>query len=191
MDGLRMSDSTGVSEVALTIRLETSRPVELVDLGVSFEALGQEYQRFVTRSGYDHLVREGSIVVQLKSLLEQASFLIDHIQVLAGFITNIQDLINFFLGRPAPKQPPVPRDEAERLSSILQPVAKDAGGQLTATLGRSQSTRSPSPSNGRTPSRTACDATLIRPFPPKEDLRTKSYTWIKSGEIPVHDARER
>jgi hypothetical protein len=63
-------------------------------------------------------------------LLEQASFLVDHVQVLAGFITNIQDLINFFAAPRLSKHPRVARDEAERLSNMLQPVAKDGSGQL-------------------------------------------------------------
>jgi hypothetical protein len=132
------------SEIALTVRFENSRPVELIDLGTSFEALGQEYQRFVHRSGHDTIpenaklyiteIRAGSILVQLKAFLEQASFLVDHVHVLAGFVTNLQDLVDFFLGRPALKQPPVPRDEAERLGEVLQPVAKDAGAQLTISV---------------------------------------------------------
>jgi hypothetical protein len=131
-------------EVSLTVRLENSRPVELIDLAISLEALGQEYRTFVHRSGHDDIagnatlyieeIRSGSIVVQLKALLEQASFVVDHLDVLAGFVTNIQDLVDFFLGRPGLKQPPVPRDEAERLSTMLQPVAKDVGGQLTINV---------------------------------------------------------
>jgi hypothetical protein len=113
-------------------------------LGASFDALGHEYQRFVHKHGYDDIsgnaklyiaqIRPGSILVELKALLEQGSFIIDHLQVLAGFITNLQDLINFFSAAPTPKQPRVTRDEAESVSTLLQPIAKDSGGQLTINL---------------------------------------------------------
>jgi hypothetical protein len=43
-------------------------------------------------------IRAGSILVQLKAFLEQASFLVDHVHVLAGFVTNLQNLVDFFSG---------------------------------------------------------------------------------------------
>jgi len=93
-------------ELELKVRLANTKPIELVDLGQSFEALGELYNEFVHSKGYEliagnarlHVIdlRSGSIVATLKGLLDQASFLVDHLDVLAGFLANVNDLIKFF-----------------------------------------------------------------------------------------------
>src|SRR5215813_1236201 len=37
----------------LVVRLDTRRPVEVSDLGRSFQALGKQYEEFVVAHGYD------------------------------------------------------------------------------------------------------------------------------------------
>lgn len=83
-------------EVELSVTLKNTKPVELVDLGQSFEALGELYASFVHEKGYEAIagnaklyvvdVRRGSIVADLKGILDQASFVIDHVQVLVDGI---------------------------------------------------------------------------------------------------------
>src|SRR5262245_8263777 len=56
------------------------------------------------------------------------------IDVLAGFITNIYDLIEYFR-TPKPTAPAeITRDDASRLSRIVEPVAKDGGGAISFTF---------------------------------------------------------
>jgi hypothetical protein len=98
----------------------------------------------VTRHGYDHQagnaklyvaeVRSGSIILVLKNLLEQGSMVLKDIDVLAGFLANLYELIDYF--RTAKAEPPaeVTRDDANRLSRIVEPAAKDGSGSLSFTF---------------------------------------------------------
>jgi hypothetical protein len=129
-------------ELELIVCLANTKPVELVDLGQSFEALGELYTEFVHSKGYEPMagnarlylvdVRSGSIVASLKGLLDQASFLVDHLDVLAGFLANVNDLIKFFTVQETSKGADltITRTEALRLSKVLEPVAKDGGAQI-------------------------------------------------------------
>jgi hypothetical protein len=130
--------------VAFEIKYATGRLVELADLGESFRALGKQYEEFVNRAGFDHQpsnarlyvseVRTGSIIVVLKNLLEQGSMVIRDIDVLAGFTTNLYDLIEYF--RTSKPSPPaeITREDASRLSRIVEPVAKDGSGAISFTF---------------------------------------------------------
>jgi hypothetical protein len=67
--------------------------------------------------------------------LDQASFLLKHIEVFAGFVANLTELINFlFQQDKAPKPEPITREDVERISTILEPVAKDSGSQITIAV---------------------------------------------------------
>src|SRR5262245_56411091 len=129
----------------LTVRLDTQRYVELPDLGRSFRALGKQYQEFVVAQGYDHLpgnaqlfithLETGSVIATLQTMLDQASFVLEHLDVMGGFITNLNDLINYFLQQDkAPPTQVITRADAERVSDILEPVAKDSGSQLNIVV---------------------------------------------------------
>ncbi len=67
-----------------------------------------------------------------KELLDQASFLVDHLDVLAGFLANVSDLIQFFTVQEARKgsEVTITRTEAQQLSKIVEPIAKDGGAQI-------------------------------------------------------------
>jgi hypothetical protein len=140
-----MSDLRTVERVELTVRLDNTRPVEVGDLGRSLQALGKQYEDFVIRHGFEpapanaHLfiahLETGSIIVTLRTLLDQASFLLKDLDVLAGFVANLQDIINFFLGHDmASKDHAVTADDAERISTVVDPVAKDNGAKLTVSV---------------------------------------------------------
>jgi hypothetical protein len=138
------SDHVDQSEVAFQVKYETGRPVELADLGESFRALGKQYEDYVHRHGFDHQpgnarlyvadLRTGSILLVLKNMLEQGSIVLKDFEVLAGFIGNLYKLINYF--RTAKASPPaeITRDDASRLSRIVEPAAKDGAGAVSFTL---------------------------------------------------------
>jgi hypothetical protein len=133
------------SEVALRVSLKNTKPVELVDLGQSFEALGDLYESFVHRHGYDKTpgnaklylvdIHRGSIVAELKGYLDQASLVLNHLDVLAGFIGNVNELIEFFRLQRSLKSDDLPtRAEAERVARFVEPVAKDGGAQFNLNV---------------------------------------------------------
>jgi hypothetical protein len=139
-----MIDSVPDDDAGFQVRLETDRPVELFDLGAFFSALGKHYEEYVNRGAFDHQdgnarlyiadLRKGSILVLLKNLLEQGSLVLKDIDVLAGFMTNLHELIEYFRTQ-KPKAPDsITRDEAARLSRILEPVAKDGGSSISFTF---------------------------------------------------------
>ncbi len=78
-------------------------------------------------------MRTGSIIAQLQALAEQAQWVLDNAALLAGFYTNLQDVINYFLGKPSTDEPPT-RQQAQQVSSIVEPVAKDNASQINITI---------------------------------------------------------
>lgn len=141
-----MADVITVPERAeLSVRLKNSRPVDVTDFGRSLQALGREFEEFVVQRGYEPppvnarlyvtRVESGSIIVTLQTLLDQGSFLLQHLDVLAGFVTNINEIINFILQQDkATKSAAVTIGSVERISTIVEPVAKDSGSNLTITV---------------------------------------------------------
>lgn len=139
-----MSEIIEPEDVALTITIRNTKPVELIDLGKSLQALGQQYEQFVHSHGYESQagnarlyvseLETGSIIAKLQALLQQGSFVLDHIQVFAGFVGNLTDIINYF--RTQSEKPPenISHDEATRLSQILEPVAKDGGASISINV---------------------------------------------------------
>jgi hypothetical protein len=139
-----MAASDDRSDVAFQVKYETERPVELADLGESFRALGKQYEDYVHRHGFDQQpgnarlyvaeLRTGSILLILKNMLEQGSMVLKDFDVLAGFISNLYELIDYF--RTAKPIPPaeITREEAGRLSRIVEPAAKDGTGAISFTF---------------------------------------------------------
>jgi hypothetical protein len=108
-------------------------------------ALGQSYEEFVFGGGFDPLpgnvklyikeLRTGSIIADLSAMLDQASFVLDHREAFAAFLANFGDLVSLFLhGDPRGAENRPTRAQAERVSQIFEPVAKDDGSQLFLTV---------------------------------------------------------
>lgn len=126
----------------LRVEYKNRNSVELLDLTASLMALGESYEEFAVAHGYDPLkgnvrlyikeLRSGSIIADLKAMLDQASLVIDHPELFAAFLTSLDDLIKFFLffadKKPSDHAPS--RIEARRVEQILEPVAKDGGSQI-------------------------------------------------------------
>jgi hypothetical protein len=128
-------------EPTLRVEYKNERPVELLDLTTSLAALGQSYEDFVTTAGFDPLpgnvrlyvreIRTGSIIAELKSMLDQASFVVEHKELFAAFLGNFNDLVTFFLlGKEAIPGWKPSRREAERTAQVFEPIAKDSASQL-------------------------------------------------------------
>jgi hypothetical protein len=89
-------------DVQLTVRLDNRSPVDITDFGRSLRALGKQYEEFVVERGFEPppinarlfvtRVESGSIIITLQTLLEQASFIVKHVEVLAGFVTNLKEI---------------------------------------------------------------------------------------------------
>jgi len=136
-----MVGAVGKTDVTFEVHYKTGQPVELADLGDSFRSLGRQYEDYVNRHGYDQTpnnarlyvtdVRKGSIIVTLIHLLEQGSIVIKDLDVLAGFYTNLKDLIDYFRSQQSVPPEEITREDASRLSRIVEPAAKDGGGAIS------------------------------------------------------------
>lgn len=129
----------GDGGAVLAIKLENKKPVDLLDLTTSFAALAESFREYANEHTGEPLpdnvrlyvqeMTSGSIIAKLTALADQASWTLKHAEVLAGFVTNLNDVVGYFLDRPGAKAEPSKR-EAEQVSQILEPVAKDGGSQI-------------------------------------------------------------
>ena len=122
----------------LRVRIANKRPVELLDFTSSMTALGRSFEDYVIAQGFDNIeqntklyvkaFRKGSIIAELQALLDQTSFVIDHKEMFAAFLSNFVDIANFFLSshKAEDKEAP-PRIAAERVAQVVEPIAKDNG----------------------------------------------------------------
>jgi hypothetical protein len=139
----------GDEQAQLTVRLENRRPVDITDLGRMLQALGTEYEEFVVARFegppvnarlFVSRAETGSILLVLQALLDQASFILQHAEVFAGFMASLQEIIDFLLpskgaDAQAKKVPEaVTSASVERISTIVEPVAKDGGSNLTISV---------------------------------------------------------
>jgi hypothetical protein len=136
-----MASEFDLSASLLRFELKNSRPIDLMDLTSSLAAFGEAYQDHVVDAGYDNergnvrlFVREiksGSVIADLISQAQQASFVLNHEEVAAGFLSHLNEIIQFFLGLSKVGKSEEPsRKEAEHVMKVLEPVAKDFGSQL-------------------------------------------------------------
>lgn len=132
--------STAPDEPFLRVEYRNQRPMELLDLTAGLMALGEAYEEFAVAQGFDPLkgnvrlyikeLKTGSIIADLKAMMDQASLVIHHPELFAAFLGNFGDLVKFFSAygtakAPAAQQPS--RIDAQRVFQVLEPVAKDNG----------------------------------------------------------------
>lgn len=140
-------------QAGLTFQLNNERPVAVAALAESLSAFSRSYEDFLAGSLpsaadanvrlYVQELRSGSIIAVFEAIADQAQilfgehgmvrsarYLFDHADTFGPFLTNLNDLITFFRGGPAPKELPT-KKEASDLISILEPVAADPRSSLT------------------------------------------------------------
>lgn len=129
---------------ALRVTLNNTRPVDITDLGRMLEAIGREYEEFVV-GRYEPppvnarlfiaKVETGSIIFELQSLLDQASFVYHHLDVFAGFVANIQDIVDLLLQLDKPAKPEtVTSSSVQNIATMVEPVAKDSGSNISISV---------------------------------------------------------
>jgi len=120
----------------ITLKLDYSQPVELVDLSLALLSFGNEYARFSNTSEqgipesklYLHKIEQGSIIAEFVAIASQGSVFIDNATALQGFALKLQEVIGYFLGGQKDK-PAMDKKQLDQYEAFLQPVAKDPGGQ--------------------------------------------------------------
>jgi hypothetical protein len=126
-------------EPIITFRLQNSKPVDLLDLTSSLASFGEAYRDYVARFGYDvepgnvrlfvREIRTGSIIADLASMADQASWVLSHFDATVGFMSHFNQILHYFLLLPPAPEPPSKR-EASQAIAVMEPVAKDGGANL-------------------------------------------------------------
>lgn len=117
----------------LTFVVENKRPVDLQDLASSMSAFAREFTEYASDRGAPAAdqfrlgvreIRSGSIIADLVPMSEQLTWVVDHAEIIGGFVTHVKEIIEFllYLKGKAPS-----KKQAERVAQIVEPVAKDAG----------------------------------------------------------------
>lgn len=129
-----------VPEPIITFKLENSKPVDLLDLTGALAAFGETYRDYVAHAGYDvepgnvrlfiREIRTGSIIADLVSMAEQASWVLSHLDAAAGFVSHFDKLLHYFLYLPSAEVGAPTKREASQVISVMEPVAKDGGANL-------------------------------------------------------------
>ncbi len=124
----------------LTIEIKNTQPVQLSDLTAAFKAYAEEYQRFAQEDGHDisgenvqlyvHELRTGSIIADLVSLADQASIILDHLDVLVGFTSHMNEVALHFLRTKTKAEFTPTKSELKNYLNIFKPIAKDSGSQI-------------------------------------------------------------
>ncbi len=136
-----MPETDSGHEPIITFKLENSKPVDLLDLTSSLAAFGQAYSDYVARAGYDiepgnvrlfiREIRTGSVIATLVSMADQASWVLSHFDAAAGFVSQFDQILHYFLLLPPipHEEAPTKRDAAQAIA-VMEPVAKDGGANL-------------------------------------------------------------
>ncbi len=137
-------DLTFSGAQVLTLTIQNTEPVDVVDFTGSMLALAHQFQDYANQAFDDsdsanlrlfiREMRSGSVIADLIPIAQQADWILDHKDLLGAFVGNLSEMAEYFLkgSSSAKKQPNEPsRSEARQLSQIIEPIAKDVGAQLS------------------------------------------------------------
>lgn len=130
------------NEAKLVIRLDNKAPVELKDLARSFNAIAEQYARYVSRETEPipnraaklcvKEIKQGSIIAELIDYAVQTAIpLMSDGVTIVGFAEYIQRGINYLLGKSTKEDSPeLSSVDLKDFAQIVKPVAKDAASQM-------------------------------------------------------------
>ena len=132
-----------MSEARLTIHFENKTPIELIDFTESFEALGNEYYKFLSEQDefklsketklYVKEIRNGSIVTVLTDLVPAIIPFAENTNSVIEFTKFLKQGFDFFLGKTKDKPKDFDFKDCSNFNNIIKPVAKDNGSNITFT----------------------------------------------------------
>lgn len=127
-------------EIKLTVKIENSQPVELIDLTESLMAFGDEYKRFMQSGNSETLagaelrlyvkeIRTGSIITDVVALAPLYLPYIEHAKTVITYAKHLKTVYDYFVGRSKDK-PALDKTSYNNFAKIIEPVAKDHGSQM-------------------------------------------------------------
>lgn len=130
-------------DVRLIIKIDNSKPVELMDLTRGLLGLADEYASFIADSGYiggpDEIklyikeIKSGSIEAELVALAPGLLALVNHPMTVLGYARFLSETYDFLTGK-SPANPVTNRTTYENASAFVEPIAKDSASQLNLSV---------------------------------------------------------
>jgi hypothetical protein len=124
----------------LELRIDVSEPIELYDFVRVFTSLGEQFQRFLVRSGqadtssasiYIKRIREGSIIAELFPVIYPIIADMDSVLIVRDFSRMVRDrLLPYFQGS---RTADANKSELKELMNGLAAIANDPDGKATIT----------------------------------------------------------
>lgn len=124
----------------MKFEIKNVQPIELIDLTNSLLALGNEYQRFISRTHpeadasevklYINEVRSGSVIALLTAMSPQLIEGFNYMNTVVDFATFLKSAFELLGSGKADKNTELTPSTLSNLAQIIEPVAKDSGAQL-------------------------------------------------------------
>lgn len=131
------------SEANLIVKIENRKPVEITDFTDSFQALGNEYYKFLSESTHYKLSKDtklyvkeittGSIITVLTDLVAPVLPYIEYTNSIIEYSRFLENAFNFFLGKSDEKPKQFDIKDCTNFNNIIKPIAKDNGSQIIFT----------------------------------------------------------
>ncbi|TXD53644.1 hypothetical protein [Polaribacter sp. IC063] len=132
-----------MSEAKLTIKIDNTKPVEIMDFTDSFKSLGSQYYKFLSESEYFKLskttkfyikeVRTGSIITELTDLVPLVIPFVENSNSVIEFSAFLKLSYDYLLGKTDAKPKEFDITDCNNLNNIIKPVAKDKGSNMVFT----------------------------------------------------------
>jgi hypothetical protein len=130
------------SEATLTIKIDNKKPVEITDFADSFQAIGNEYYKFLLENSdyklskttklYVREINTGSITTILTDLVVPILPFIEYTNSIIEYSKFLKVGFDFFLGKgDKPKEFDI--TDCNNFNNIIKPIAKDNGSQVIFT----------------------------------------------------------
>lgn len=137
---ISLDKNTAMSDVKLSLEFKHKDPIELIGFTESLMNLASSYERHVLKiSGgqtvdkqsrlYISKIKSGSIVIDLVDLYPVALAFMADTNTLIEFGKHLKKTIDFFLNKTKDKVE-IDKHEIKEIAKIIDPIAKDRGGQL-------------------------------------------------------------
>lgn len=124
----------------MKFEIKNVQPIELIDLTNSLLALGNEYQRFISRTHpeadasevklYINEVRSGSVIALLTAMSPQLIEGFNYVNTVVDFASFLKNTFELLSSGKANKKTDLSPATLNNVSQILEPIAKDSGSQL-------------------------------------------------------------
>lgn len=132
-----------MSEAKLTIEIKNTKPIEITDFTESFEALGNQYYKFLAESPHFELsketklyvkeIRSGSIITELSDLVPAVIPFVEYSNSVIEFTKYLKSAYNYFAGKSDEKPKEFDLKDCNNLNNVIKPIAKDNGSNVVMT----------------------------------------------------------